>query len=330
MTSAYWLRSAVMVCDCTASGKAPISSLDSCRLLDLVEARFCRRRAGVRHAELIVQLRKLLFVDELSAGAEDIVAGLERLDPILGLAHAILELVETRRQRLRNLPGGIGPDVRLFRQISLRNRVGDARRFGRISAADTDVDDVGAFGAFHLELALQRIECARAGSAWRAPPSPTAAINPRRAEGWPTNSGSRSSDFGTDHAAQHAVGAQHPHLALDLQHGRVVGLIGRIRFVAHRMQIRRVDENLCRRRDIDAAPSSTTTTASRSEAAVVHKIVVLPRQSDGPDAVQVDRGDGSRSDGDVRRAGEADWIWRGASNILTDSLNGERSAGARG
>ena len=133
MTSAYWLRSAVMVWDCTASGKAPISSLDSCRPLDLIETRFCRRRAGARHAELIVQFRELLFVDELSAGAEDVVARLERLDPILGLAHAILELVEAGRQRLRNLPGGVGPHVRLFRQISLRDRVGDARRFGRIS-----------------------------------------------------------------------------------------------------------------------------------------------------------------------------------------------------
>ena len=132
--------------------------LGQLQALDLIETRFCCRRAGVRHAELIVQFRKLLFVDELSAGAEDVVAGLERLDAILGLAHAILELVETRGQRLRNLPGGIGPDVRLFCQISLRNRVGEARRFGRVLAGNTDVDDVGAFGALDLELALERIQ----------------------------------------------------------------------------------------------------------------------------------------------------------------------------
>ena len=35
-------------------------------------------------------------------------------------------------------------------------------------------------------------------------------------------------------------------LALNLQHRRIVRLISRIKIVSHRMQIRRVDENLCR------------------------------------------------------------------------------------
>ena len=50
------------------------------QVLDLVETRFRSRRACASHSQLIVQLRELLFVDELSARTEDVVACLERLE----------------------------------------------------------------------------------------------------------------------------------------------------------------------------------------------------------------------------------------------------------
>ena len=150
---------------------------------------------------------------------------------------------------MRNLTGGIGPDVRLLRQISLRNRVGDARRFCRISTGDVHVHDVGAFSAFHLDAALQRVQGGQGGVGIAG-----AAVEPER--GHQSAQSPLLADkfqilvdrFRADHAAQHAVRHQHPNLTLNLQHGRIVRLISRTKIVSHRVQIRRVDENLRYRR----------------------------------------------------------------------------------
>ena len=120
--------------------------------------------------------------------------------------------------------------------------------FCRIPAGDAHVDHVGALGAFHHEAALQRVQGGQRAVGRRgAQPSPNAAIKPRSSDGRPANSGSRSSASRLDHAAQNAVGGQHPNLALDLQHGDIAHLIGRTELVADRAQIRRINENLRRR-----------------------------------------------------------------------------------
>jgi hypothetical protein len=172
---------------------------------------------------------------KLSAGAKNVVALLERLDPILSRAHALLELGETGRQRLRDLTDSVRSDVRLFLQVGLGDRIGDVRRLGRLARGHADVHHVGAFGALDLNAAFERVQ---GGSHAVGTLAPGLAGKFRiLVEG-----------FGFDHAPQHAVGGQYANLALDLQHGRVVGQICRREFVADRVQIGRIDQNLRHRR----------------------------------------------------------------------------------
>src|SRR5262249_19858525 len=73
----------------------------------LIESRFRFRRTAPRQRQLIVQLAKLLLVDQLTAGSNDIVASLELLGPLLGLAHPLLEFMEARCKRLRGPASGL-------------------------------------------------------------------------------------------------------------------------------------------------------------------------------------------------------------------------------
>ena len=126
----------------------------------------------------------------------------------------------------------------MFRQIGLRDRVGDARRFCRIVRGDTYIHDIGALGALHLDSPLERIQrgkgvVARAGAAEPRWSSDKFRIVVKR--------------FRFDHPPQHVVGSQYPDLALDQKHRGIVGLIRRREIGRDGVQIRRVDQNLGRR-----------------------------------------------------------------------------------
>ncbi len=115
--------------------------------LDLFEAGFRCRGAGACGRQLIVEIGKLLLVDELPVGVDDVVARSEGLDALFSLMHTLFQFVEACRQRLRDLTGGIGADLRLLGQIGLGNGIGEARGLCGVFAGDSHIHDVSALGA---------------------------------------------------------------------------------------------------------------------------------------------------------------------------------------
>ena len=232
--------------------------------------------------------------------------GLECLDAILGLAHAGFQLVEAPGQRLRNLPGGVGAHVGLFGEIGLRHRVGEARRLLRIAGGDAHVDDIGAVGALDLDGALERIERGEgrigggnsAAGVAEAERRHQLAQRPRRA----AEIRVAVERFRLDHAAQHAVGREHPHLAFDLQHGGVADLSGRHQLAADGVQIGRVDENLrvrgvaVRHEDDDQDRDE-----ERCRRGPEYRCLAAPDR--GPESLKIEGRKGVETDGDIARPG---------------------------
>lgn len=202
-----------------------------------------RARAAPSRAELAAHIGKLLVADELAISIDDVVAGLKSFDFFLLLAHLVLQLLEVRGQRLRDLPGGIGPHLRLFLEIGLRDGVGDAHGLVRIPAGDADVHDKRTFGAFHLDAALEFVQRGERGVGGKR-----VLAHQLRQQRWTAYEFRIVVEiFRSDDPAQHRVGTQHLDLALDLHERRVAHLVRLCGLAADGAQVGRVDEDLrCR------------------------------------------------------------------------------------
>ena len=222
-------------------------------LRHLVEPALGLGGAGARGHELRIHLGQLLFGYELAVAADHVVACAIVLDLLFGVAHAIAQILQPRRQRLRHLARRIGADLRLFGEIGVGDGVGDARRLFRTARGDVDLDHVSALVALDGDAAPQlgeRRERLVVGGGVAMNADDTEDVFAERAQ---RRAG--ADEFGIfveiergDDAAQHRVRAQDPHLALDLQQAGVAQRRRRRCPVADGEQVGWIDEDLRRRR----------------------------------------------------------------------------------
>ncbi len=113
--------------------------------------------ACLRQGELVVELGELLLVHQAPLrAADDVVLALIGLDLLLGVPHALAQLVQPGGERIRCAPRRLRTRGGLLVEIGQRNVVRDARGFLRVGGLDNQVDDERALGALGADLLLQR------------------------------------------------------------------------------------------------------------------------------------------------------------------------------
>ena len=190
--------------------------------LDLLDLGARLGGARPRHAELVVQLRQLLLADEAAAGADDVVLGPELLDPVLGVADAGAQLLETGGERLAGAAGGFRLRRRAFLHVGVHERVGQAGRFLRVPGHDRDVDDEAALGAANGDALVEIVQHGNAQV--RRAPLAAEEVGDERLQGGDRRPAPRGEfgialeAFAVDQKVEHLRRLEHPHLALDERH----------------------------------------------------------------------------------------------------------------
>src|SRR5215218_9792756 len=249
LISANCARSVMTVCDCTAGERTGVAAVQALDLLDL-GARLGGARPG--HAELVVQFRQLLLADEPPAGADDVVLSPELLDPVLGLADAGAQLLETGGERVAGAAGGFRLRRRAFLHVGVHERVGQASRFLRVPGHDRDVDHEAALGAANGDALVELVQ--HGDAQVRRAPLPAEEVGDERLQGGDRRPaplgefGIALEAFAVVQKVEHLRRLEHPHLALDERHVGVGVLGARVDVLVEHLQPPRVDDDL-RRRD---------------------------------------------------------------------------------
>ena len=278
MISAYWLRSEVMVCDCTASVKVPTSLSRLLDALDLLEARFRFRhtRPGRGLAESLrsdsccsltswppaptMLFRDLNASARSSASRTRCLSSFSRDDSESETRRA----ASARRRLLR-------PDRPRAMALAIR------ADFAGSLAGDGDVDHEGAFGARDVRCSVLSAERVVAVAGGGQPDVDKLVPKTRTADGPRANSGSRSNARLTITRRNTLSDVEHATWLSTCSTAASLACVGGVNsFSTTRRSVGSI--RICVPAVYSCGMTRTNITAMSSEAAVVHRIVALPRQ----------------------------------------------------
>ena len=115
-------------------------------------------RLGAGQDELAVELRQLLFTEQLAAGGDETVIGAELLRCQVGPQCLLLKLLHALLGPVAGEPRRLEFRIELIGEIGFRQTLGDFGGQNRVGPAEANTEHIAAIDAFDDEIALNVLQ----------------------------------------------------------------------------------------------------------------------------------------------------------------------------